>query len=353
MFQSAVSAGIGAAALFGAVIPVSKILLTGIGPVTLAALLYLGAGSGLFLMKVMPFRKMVRSEAPVTREDIPALVIIIAAGSIAGPVLLMTGLTTVPAATASLLLNGELVMTAIIAGIFFSEHLGRRTMLAAGLVVSGGLIISYDPTETLLVSPGAVLILGACFCWGIDNTVTRLISAKEPATIVILKGCCAGFFGLILAQMMGEATPQLPDIGIALLVGFLGYGLSLLLFIKSIRDLGTVRTGSLFACAPFIGVLVSYLLLNEVPGLLTGIALPLMAIGAYLIATEQHNHPHTHQVISHDHRHRHDDGHHIHYHNAAVITNHAHEHGHGELTHEHRHTPDIHHHHIHDEKEDA
>lgn len=303
-------------------------------------------------MKMLTSPKKPRIEAPITRHDLPYLMIIIAAGSITGPILLMIGLTMVPAATASLLLNGELVMTTIIAGWVFSEHIGRQTILAACFITTGGLLLSYDPEGSFLLSPGALLILGACMCWGIDNSVTRIISEKDPATIVIIKGLCAGVFGLVLGQIVGESVPQIPEVGAALIVGFFGYGISLLLFIRSVRHLGAVRTGSLFACAPFIGVAFSYLLLGEIPALYAWVCLFLMIIGVYLIITERHDHLHVHLQISHEHRHAHGDKHHLHEHHQGEDAEHTHPHIHNPLIHDHPHTPDIHHHHSHDETED-
>ncbi|HWQ63717.1 MAG TPA: DMT family transporter [Methanospirillum sp.] len=336
-----------AALLFGIVVPVSKILLVGTGPITLAALLYMGAGTGLLLLKIIR-PQQTQQEAPVTRRDIPFLVVIVIVGSVIGPILLMTGLTMVPAGTASLLLNAELVMTGIIATLFFSEPLGRRVVLAMTAVVIGGLILSVDPTGTFGISAGAVLILGACICWGIDNNVTRSLSGKDPASVVIIKGMCAGIVGLVLATLIGESLPSIHVILYILITGFFGYGLSLVLFIRSLRTLGAIRTGSLFALAPFIGAGISWVFLGEAPGYQVFVSFLFMAIGVYLIATEDHHHLHSHIRVSHDHRHRHDDGHHTHSHLESDPSEHAHLHQHDLVTHDHQHTPDLHHYHDHE-----
>lgn len=336
-----------AALLFGIVVPISKTLLIGTGPITLAALLYMGAGAGLLLLKIIR-PQQTGQEAPVTRRDIPYLAVIVFAGSVMGPILLMTGLTTVPAGTASLLLNAELVMTGMIASFFFSEPLGRRVGLAMTSVVIGGLILSVDPAGAFGISAGAVLILGACFCWGIDNNVTRSLSGKDPASVVIIKGMCAGIVGLILAALIGESLPPYQVILYILITGFFGYGLSLVLFIRSLRTLGAVRTGSLFALAPFIGAGISWIFLGEVPGYQVFVSFLFMAVGVYLIATEDHHHLHSHMRINHDHRHRHDDGHHTHSHLGLNSGDHSHLHQHDLMTHDHHHTPDLHHYHNHE-----
>lgn len=346
--KPAIFEAIAAAILFGTVIPVSKVLLADIGPVTLAALLYLGAGTGLLLMRwIVPSEN--RSEAAVNLQDLPYLAAIIISGSITGPILLMIGLTTIPAGSASLLLNAELVMTVIIASLFFSEHLGKRAMAAVSAVVTGGIIVSVDPAGSFGISPGAVLILAACFCWGIDNNVTRLLSGRDPASIVIIKGIFAGIFGLSLAQYLGETLPS-PGMAVTTLsIGFIGYGLSLVLFIRSLRELGAVRTGSLFSLAPFIGVFVSWVFPGENPGYQVLLSLPFMALGVYLIATEHHHHPHQHPRVSHDHRHHHDDNHHTHIHPGSEDIDHAHMHSHAPRVHNHVHSPDLHHYHDHRE----
>lgn len=344
--QSAILAAVSAAVLFGIVIPISKILLPGTGPVTLAALLYLGAGIGLLLMRAIAPKKP-GVESRVTRRDLPYLAVIIVAGSIVGPILLMTGLTQVPAGTASLLLNAELIMTVLIASVFFSEHLGSRVIAAVISVFIGGLIVSVDISGGFGLSPGAVLILGACFCWGIDNNVTRVLSDRDPATIVILKGIFAGIFGLFLGIFLGESLPSPTLMVMILITGFIGYGLSLILFIRSLRVLGAVRTGSLFALAPFVGVLVSWIIPGEIPGYQVLLSLPFMMLGVFLIITEHHQHLHSHYQISHDHRHQHLDGHHTHVHPGSENPEHAHIHQHEQQAHSHDHTPDLHHHHDH------
>ncbi len=342
----AILEAITAAVLFGIVVPVSKILLAETGPVTLAAILYLGAGVGLLLMRMIR-PSPTHHEAPVTRNELPLLAVIVIAGSIMGPILLMTGLTMVSAGTASLLLNAELVMTGIIATVFFSEPLGRRAGGAMASVVIGGLILSVDPAGTFGISAGALLILGACFCWGIDNNVTRSLSGKDPDSIVIIKGMCAGIFGIILGIYLGEPLPSPEGLLFIMITGFVGYGLSLVFFIRSLRALGAVRTGSLFAMGPFIGAGVSWLFLGEIPGYQVFLSLPFMIIGVYLIATEHHQHLHSHFQVSHDHRHRHDDEHHTHSHQSSVQGEHSHLHQHEKVTHDHQHTPDLHHYHNH------
>lgn len=337
-----------AAALFGAVIPASRILLFDIGPVTLAGLLYLGAGVGGLLIQRFTNPEGT-TESPIRRSDLPWLLGIIAFGSIIGPILCMVGLTTTPASTASLLLNAELAFTTLIAVIGFREPLGKRGLYAIIAVALGGLILSYDPAGIFGLSAGSILITLACFCWGLDNNFTRVISGKEPAQIVMIKGFVAGIFSICLGYAIGEPASSLTIIPVVLLIGCLGYGVSIFFVIRAMRVLGSARTGALFATAPFIGLSLSLPLPGENPGLQILLSLPLMAAGAWLIATEEHSHRHIHVSSRHEHRHSHDDGHHNHHHDPAMKgVVHAHYHEHERASHTHPHTPDLHHFHDHE-----
>ncbi|OQA58505.1 MAG: EamA-like transporter family protein [Euryarchaeota archaeon ADurb.Bin294] len=336
-----------AATLFGAVIPASRFLLFDIGPVTLAGLLYLGAGAGgLFIRKFTDPEG--NTESPIRRNDLPWLLGIIAFGSIIGPILCMVGLTTTSASTASLLLNAELAFTTLIAVIGFREPLGKQGLYAVTAVALGGLILSYDPAGIFGLSAGSILIILACFCWGLDNNFTRVISGKEPAQIVMIKGFVAGIFSICLGYAIGEPAPSLTIIPAVLLIGCLGYGVSIFFVIRAMRVLGSARTGALFATAPFIGLSLSLPLPGENPGLQILLSLPLMAAGAWLIATEEHSHRHIHVSSRHEHRHSHEDGHHNHDHDPAMKgVVHAHTHEHEQIAHVHPHTPDLHHFHDH------
>lgn len=340
-----------AAALFGAVVPASRILLHGIGPVTLAGLLYIGAGIGGLMIRYLATIDKNQDEAPIRLTDIPWLIGVIVTGSIIAPILFITGLTSVPASTASLLLNAELACTALIAGVAFRENLGNRAICAIIAVISGGLLLAYDPSVSFGLSPGSLLIVLACFFWGIDNNLTRVISGKEPAMIVMIKGFVAGILSILLGYVIGESFPSFEIIPAALIIGCLGYGVSIFLVIRALRVLGSARTGALFASAPFIGLLISLPLPGESPGSQILLSLPLMATGAWLIATEEHSHTHVHIPLRHEHRHTHDE-HHKHDHEISTQgIEHAHPHVHEPEIHVHPHTPDLHHYHEHETEE--
>ena len=342
-----------AAILFGASAPIAKLLLGQIDPVLLAGLLYLGSGIGVLLFKVLLNQRQAagEAEARIQRADLPWLAGAVIAGGVMAPILLLFSLRVTTAATASLLLNFEGVTTAVIAVVVFREAIGRRALWAILCITAASILLSWEPGGDWGISLGALGILGACVLWGIDNNLTRNISAKDPLTIVLVKGLSAGSFSLILALLLGNALPEPAILLGALVLGSLSYGLSIVLFIRAMRGLGAARTSALFGTAPLAGVLLSLLLFQEAPSALFWGALPLMVVAALLLLSERHSHRHAHAALTHDHRHRHDDGHHEHDHPGMVDRSltHSHPHTHSPTTHEHPHLPDIHHRHVHAE----
>ena len=342
-----------AAILFGASAPIAKLLLGQIDPVLLAGLLYLGSGLGVLLFKVLLTQRQAadEAEASIQRADLPWLAGAVIAGGVIAPILLLFSLRVTAAATASLLLNFEGVTTAVIAVVVFREAIGRRALWAILCITAASILLSWEPGGDWGISLGALGILGACVLWGIDNNLTRNISAKDPLTIVLVKGLSAGSFSLILALLLGNALPEPAILLGALVLGSLSYGLSIVLFIRAMRGLGAARTSALFGTAPLAGVLLSLLLFQEAPSALFWGALPLMVVAALLLLSERHSHRHAHASLTHDHRHRHDDGHHEHDHPGMVDRSltHSHPHTHSPTTHEHPHLPDIHHRHVHAE----
>jgi drug/metabolite transporter (DMT)-like permease len=342
-----------AAFLFGASTPFAKLLIGHISPLLLAGLFYLGSGLGLGAWLIL--RRWLRpagtANATLTMRDAPWLAGATVAGGIAGPVLLMTGLAQVPASSASLLLNLEVVFTALLAWFVFHEHFDRRILLGMGLIVLAGAILSWDNTAAGVAAGvpwGALLIAAACLCWALDNNLTRKISASDAVQIAAVKGLAAAAVNLGIAWWLQLPMPGAGAIGAATVVGFCGYGLGLVLFVVALRHLGTGRTSAYFSAAPFAGAALSLLMLGDQPGPLFWIAALLMCAGIWLHLTEQHGHPHRHSRMAHSHSHRHD-AHHQHAHDFDWdgTEPHVHPHVHEPLTHEHPHFPDIHHRHRH------
>lgn len=338
-----------AALLFGASAPLAKLLLDDIQPVMLAGLLYLGCGLGLLALRLFQnfVTKQASKEAGLSAVDLPWLTGTIIAGGVAAPIILMLSLKHTPAATASLLLNFEGVSTSLIALLIFKEALGKRIWSAIGLITLASIILTWDSEGAWGLSIGAAGVLLACTFWGLDNNFTRNISAKDPLSIVTIKGIVSGSVSLCISFVTGGIFPQLSAVLAALVLGFFSYGISIMLFILAMRNLGAARASGFFSSAPFIGAVISLLLFREWPGITFLISFSIMLAGIALILWEDHRHLHRHERFEHEHRHKHADGHHNHPHNKDTSEEHSHWHIHEELEHQHLHMPDIHHRHAH------
>jgi len=340
---------IASAALFGASTPLAKALLgEGVSPWLLAGLLYLGSGAGLAAIHVGGrLTGRPGAEAPLAGRDWAWMALVVLAGGVAGPLLLMLGLSTTPAASAALLLNLEGLATMAIAWLVFRENVDRRLLAGASAILAGAVVLSWQGGPAG-VGPGAAFIAAACLAWGIDNNLTRKLSGSDPVQIAMVKGLAAGAVNLALAVALGARLPGLPLIAGAAVVGFLGYGVSLVLFVLALRHLGTARTGAYFSTAPFIGAALSLALFAEPLTLRLGLAAALMAIGVWLHLSERHEHEHVHEALDHEHRHVHD-AHHRHAHGPGDPPGepHTHRHHHAPLRHKHPHYPDLHHRHGH------
>jgi drug/metabolite transporter (DMT)-like permease len=343
---------LGSAFLFGASTPIAKLLLGVTDPLLLAGLLYLGSGIGLALATAIRRSVgVVRPEAPLRARDLPWLAAIVLFGGILGPALLMSGLALTPASSAALLLNTEGLATMAIAWLVFRENVDRRIFLGAMAILAGAVLLSWPAGggANPQLNWGSVLIVLACVSWGIDNNLTRKLSAADPLQIAMIKGLAAGAVNLVLALSRGAPLPAAAPLAAAGAIGFLGYGVSLVLFVLGLRHLGAARTGAYFSTAPFIGAALALPLFGEPVTLpLIGAAL-LMGIGVYLHLAETHEHEHLHEPLEHEHRHMHD----MHHQHGPAPGDparepHTHPHLHDRLVHKHPHYPDVHHRHEHE-----
>ena len=350
MNRQAVLYALASAALFGASTPAAKILVGSVDPVVLAGLLYCGAGGGVALLRrLLPAGVLGAPEVALTRVELPWLAGAIVAGGVLGPVLLMVGLARTGAAAASLLLSLEGAATALMAWFIFHENFDRRIALGMACLVGGAVVLSWTGTPSLASVTGPLAIVGACLAWGLDNNLTRKVSLADPLQIVELKGLIAGPFNLVLGLAAGASMPAVSAITAAGVVGFLGYGVSLALFVAALRHLGTARTGAYFSTAPFLGSAAAVLALGEPLTAQLVVAGCLMAAGVWLHLTEHHEHEHVHELLAHAHPHVHDE-HHRHAHNPFDPPGepHTHYHEHAPMRHTHPHAPDMHHTHRHD-----
>jgi drug/metabolite transporter (DMT)-like permease len=348
MNQTAIAMALGSAVLFGVSAPAAKWLLGVLDPWLLAGLLYLGAGVGLALVRVLKAADRETAEARLARRDLPWLAASILCGGVAAPVLLMFGLLHVDAAAASLLLTLEGVLTALLAWFVFRENFDRRIAVGMLCIVAGAVVLNWQQGVAVRDLAGPLAIAGACLAWAIDNNLTRKIALADPMQIAMVKGLVAGPVSLAVAFGTGSALPGFGVAGLGLLAGFLGYGVSLALFVRALRDLGTARTSAYFGLAPFVGALVAVPLFGEPVQVQLFAAGALMAVGVWLHLSERHEHAHSHAQIVHEHRHAHDE-HHAHDHDTPVAAGvaHSHWHAHEPLRHAHPHLPDSHHRHTH------
>lgn len=351
MNRSAVGFALLSAALFGISTPAAKALLGHVDPALLAGLFYCGAGLGTgILRRILRLRgpQAAAQETPLARADVPWLAGAIVCGGVIGPLLLMAGLAHTEASTASLLLTLEGAATALLAWFVFHENFDRRIALGMLLLVAGAILLSWSNAATISNFAGMAAIAGACVAWGLDNNLTRKVSLADPLQIVEIKGLVAGPVNLILALAAGSQWPSFGITLIAAIVGFVGYGASLALYVLALRHLGTARTGAYFSTAPFLGAVAALAFLHEPVTLQLVAAGALMAAGVYLHLTERHDHEHVHQPITHAHPHVHDE-HHQHEHAPGDPPGepHSHAHRHTRLRHSHPHVPDMHHTHQH------
>lgn len=338
--------GLLAAALFGVSAPIAKHLLGETTPQLLAGLLYLGAGTGLWLYgRVRP----TRGEARLRRADVRTLLAIGLAGGVAGPLCMLFGLQRVGALTGSLLLNLEAPFTIAVAVLAFGEHLGRHAAGAIALVLLGAAMLKLEPGAAGADTLGVVLLAGACLAWAIDNNLTQRLSLRDPFAVVRAKTLGAGAFNFALGLALSGG--RLPGPGVllaALALGCVSYGVSVVLDAYALRLVGAAREAAYFSTAPFLGALAAVLVFGDPLRWFDVAAMVVMASGVALLLRERHGHAHAHDALEHDHAHVHD-AHHAHVHAPGDPSGepHAHPHRHAPLVHDHPHVPDLHHRHRH------
>lgn len=320
------------AAVFYAInVPISKVLLQHVGPTTMAALLYLGAGIGIGMMSL--FNKKDREKAEsLTKAELPYIVGMIVL-DIAAPIFLMLGISYGSSANASLLGNFEIVATTVIALILFKEAVTKRLWVAIGLITLSSILLSFEGTDSFHFSYGSLLVIMATVCWGLENNCTRELSSKSTYQIVMLKGLCSGLGALVISLIKKESFPGFGFIAIALALGFVAYGLSIFMYVRAQNVLGAAKTSAYYAVNPLIGALLAFVFLSESLSWMYVIALIVMVIGSALVVVDtfirQHDHEHQHTFT-----HSHGGSTHTH----TVRHSHVHKHYLTEEKHRHRHS---------------
>ncbi len=344
-----------AALLFGMTAPLLKKASAGVGPLLAGALLYLGAAAGAGLMALGRWRRWRAHTgaaadarpAAVTAQVVVRFVLVAIVGAAVAPALLVAGLARTDGATASLLLALEAPFTLALAWIFLREFIGGRVLAAALLILGGGAALVVASFGSTLAISGAALVAAAALAWGFDNLFSRPLADRDPLTVVVCKGLLGGLASGGAGALAGESPPPLVNALPLLLIGAIGYGISLQLYLRAQRLVGAARTASVFAVAPFAGVVVAFIAGASWPGAQLPVAAVLVGLGLWLHLTEQHQHFHHHEALEHDHLHEHADGHHAHHHEPMPAGAHSHRHLHNALTHAHDHSEDLHHRHRH------
>jgi drug/metabolite transporter (DMT)-like permease len=346
------------AVFFGLGAPLAKVILGGVAPMMLAAFLYFGSGiglSGYLLIQRMHGNSRHTWEAALQRSDLPWLLGVILFGGFLAPLVLMSSLQLTHAATASLLLNFEAVATTLIAVLIFREAVGRRIGMALALITGSCVLLTWEPDALVGFSLPALGVLLTCVFWALDNNFARNISAKDPLPIIATKGIIGGTLSLSVGLLLGETIPTLSSGLTAMVLGFFCFGgLISVFFLLALRGIGTSRSASILAISPLFGVPVAFVLFSDLPRSNFFVAAPIMAVGVWMLITEEHTHQHVHPAEVHEHRHQHDDLHHHHVHQdqdppVSPSGEHSHIHAHSEIRHVHSHRPDIHHRHTHEE----
>lgn len=316
---TAIICAIFAAAFYALNMPFSKLLLNKVPPTFMAAFLYLGAGIGVGIMYLFHYKNEDKAMR-LTKKDLPYTILMVVLDVIA-PILLMIGISIGSSANASLLGNFEIVATTIIALIFFKENVSKNLWIAIALITLSSIILSFEGEGSFRFSYGSLFVILATMSWGFENNCTRKISSKSTYEIVTIKGLCSGLSSLIISIIIGEEFPEARYIAYALLLGYVAYGLSIFLYVRSQRDLGAAKTSAYYAIAPFIGTFLSFLVNGEALSTLYFIGLIFMIAGTIFVIIDtcliKHTHLHTHTI-----RHTHDGYMHTH------VFTHEHEHNH-------------------------
>lgn len=332
---AAIGYAILAAVFYALNMPLSKLLLGYVAPTFMASFLYLGAGFGIMAVSLLSREK--QKENRLTKQDLPYTIGMIVLDIVA-PILLMLGLTSTSSAGASLLNNFEIVVTSMIALVIFKEAISFWLWCGILFITVASILLSVEDMSSLAFSGGSLLILGATACWGLENNCTRQISNKSTYEIVMLKGIFSGVGAFAVASMMREPFPQMQYVGYAMLLGFVAYGLSIFFYIRAQKILGAAKTSAYYAVAPFIGALLSYILIREPLVRHYGIALFVMVAGSVIVVVDtllvRHCHAHSHTIT-----HTHNGSTHTH----SIIHVHSHHHVLEKDGHTHIHLPAVYH----------
>ncbi len=276
---------LGAGLLFGLSAPLSKLIVANMDPIALAGALYLGAFVAVSVGRLSGVTRGLHSE-PLRRLDAPYVLTMIAVGGVLAPVVLMFGVRAASGFTASLLLNLEGVTTALIAWMFFRERVSGAVWGAVVLMTMTGVLLTGGIAGGRSSLVGPLLIVGAAIGGGVDNNVSARLSHCDPLILVSIKGLTAGLFSLGFSWVTRGSLPAPGSFLAGIGVGCISYGVSLVLFILSLKAMGAARTGAFFAVGPLAGALLSLIIFRSTFTWVMAVALVLTAAAIALVASE-------------------------------------------------------------------
>lgn len=273
-----------AAVLFAISTPLSKKLMENIPPSFMAAFLYLGAGVGVGIMYIFNYKKEDKS-LKLDKSDFKYTIAMIGLDILA-PLLLMIGIKLGSASNASLLENFEIVATSLIALFIFKEKISHKLWIAIFFIIISSFILTFNGKTSLDFSIGSIFVLLATISWGLENNCTKKISEKSTYQIVTLKGIFSGLGSLFIGLLLKERIINYKYIFLAMILGFVAYGLSIFLYVRAQRDLGAAKTSAYYSVAPFVGAFLAFIINGERPDEKFLLALIFMIIGTIFVVND-------------------------------------------------------------------
>jgi drug/metabolite transporter (DMT)-like permease len=274
-----------AGTLLGAGAPLSKLLVSRMDPVALAGALYTGPAIIVTLALLLGLGKR-RRYVPITRRDIPRLVVTVLTGTIAAPVLLMYGMRISSGFAGSLMLNMEAVATALIALAFFGERISPSIWLAVLCMTLTGILVTGTGGEGSAPVVGALLILGSCAAWGIETNVVTTLTSRDPLLITLIECVPAAVILTLVGAFRMGGLPATSDLLWGILLGSVSNGVGLLLFFVSLRTMGAARTAAFAGVGPLAGALLSLVLFRTPVTWVIVAALGLTAAAVFVVGRD-------------------------------------------------------------------
>ena len=254
-----------------------------VSPLVLSSLVYLLAG-----LTATSLKKKSRLSEIKTKDWLLILAMSIT-GAVIAPLLFFTGLAQSKASDTSVLSNAEIIFTVLLAIVFFREKLKPIGYLSIALVIVGVIIITNNlefSTSILdIKSEGDLLILAAMVFWGLDNNISKIASQRiDVARLIQLKSAIGSSCLFMIALLFGiPINITLADVPNIVVLGVVGFGISVFFFLNSLKRIGTVRTMVIYSTSAIFGLFLASVLLRETIGIYHLVAIAMMLAGIFLL----------------------------------------------------------------------